>query len=126
MLEQVREAALVVVLEHAPGVDDEPELGAGARLGVGADDVRQPVVEHAAARRRVGRERIHEDRSCGDGGGWSHDRRRVWADARAGAQNRQRGERGQGETARRLHEGTHRECVANLERGPCRVDIGGE
>ena len=46
VLDEVRQAALVVVFEHRPGVDDEPELGAILGLLVDAD-----VVAHAVGQR---------------------------------------------------------------------------
>ena len=47
VLDEVREPALVVVLEHRAGVDHEPELGAALRLLVGADVVAQAVRQRA-------------------------------------------------------------------------------
>ncbi len=46
VLDEVRQPALVVVFEHRPGVDDEPELGTILRLLVDAD-----VVAHAVGQR---------------------------------------------------------------------------
>jgi hypothetical protein len=58
VLEEVRDAALVLLLEHGARVDDEPQLGAVRRLDVPPDVVGEPVVELADPDGRVGRDRI--------------------------------------------------------------------
>ena len=49
VLDEMRQPALVIVLEHRAGVDDESKLGAAARLSVRPDEVLQPVRQPADA-----------------------------------------------------------------------------
>ena len=82
VLDEVGEAALIVVLEHGAGVDDEPQLGPPGRLGVAPDVVAQPVRQRADGDPRIDRDaRPSAARSSAAGfiGG------RFWAGAGAGA-----------------------------------------
>ena len=56
VLDEVREAALRIVLENGAGVHDEPELGALQRQHVAADQVVQTVGQLAAHDRRIERQ----------------------------------------------------------------------
>ena len=82
VLEEVREPALVVVLEDRTGVHDEPELGALLGLGVPADVVAEPVRQRAdddvrIARKRRGARRVDGRRArCRTGGALSERRGR--------------------------------------------------
>src|SRR5262245_66644440 len=49
----MREAALVVVLEHRAGLDDEPELGAITRRLIAADVIAQAVRQRADGDPRI-------------------------------------------------------------------------
>ena len=53
VLEEVREALLILVLEHGAGVHCEPQLDAMGRRVVGAQIVTQPVGQRAHDERRV-------------------------------------------------------------------------
>ena len=53
VLDEMRQPALVVVLEHRAGVDDEPQLGAASRLPVRPHEVLQAVREPAFADLRI-------------------------------------------------------------------------
>ncbi len=74
VLDEVREAALVVVLEHRAGVDGEAELGAPGRLGVVADVVAQAVRQRADRDPRIDRHRDGQRRRLGRR---RHRRRRL-------------------------------------------------
>ena len=63
VLEEVRQASLIVVLLHAADVDGEPQRHAIGRAGVLAEEVAQPVWQAAGANRRIQRQRL------GQGGG---------------------------------------------------------
>ena len=56
VLDEVRQARLVVVFEDRAGVDDEPELGALLRLLVGPDVVLEAVLEGSDRDLRIGRD----------------------------------------------------------------------
>ena len=68
MLDEVRQAALVVVLQDGPGLDDQPEFdlarGLRVRPDVEAEAVGQRADEDLWIDRHVGRERVVCDR-CG-------------------------------------------------------------
>ena len=74
VLDEVREAALVVVFEHRAGVDHEPQLGARLRLPVRADVVAQTVRQRADRDQRIDRDGLIE-RGGANGRG---DRRRRY------------------------------------------------
>ena len=56
VLDEMRQPPLIVVLEHRPGVDDQPQLGAPARLPVRPHEILQPVGEPAFADLRIDRD----------------------------------------------------------------------
>ena len=60
VLDEMRQAPLVVVLEHRPGVDDQSQLGAPARLPVRPHEILQPVGEPAFADLRIDRDDLGE------------------------------------------------------------------
>ena len=60
VLDEVREAALVVVFEHRAGIDREPKLGAALRLPVGADVVAEAVRQRADGDLRIDRHDLVE------------------------------------------------------------------
>ena len=70
VLDEVRQASLVVVFEHRPGLHDQPQLGLPRRLRVRPDveaqAVRQAADQHFRIDRHVDRERVARDR-CGRG-----------------------------------------------------------
>ncbi len=69
VLDEVRQALLVLVFEHRTGLDDEPQLGPAGRLAVRPHVVAQAVRQRADSDFRVDRhllrERIGRDRRGG-------------------------------------------------------------
>ena len=55
VLDEMRQAALVIVLEHRAGIDHEPELGAMLGIPIGAHVPGEAVVEPALAHRGIER-----------------------------------------------------------------------
>jgi hypothetical protein len=89
VLDEVRQAALVLVFEGRPGVDGEPDVRALFRPRVAADVIGQAVLELAGANCRVDRKlRTFGDRY-----------RRV-----RGAQRRAESDRNDGESEKRVAE----------------------
>ena len=60
VLDEVREPALVLILEHGAGIDDEPKLGTGLGLSVLADVIAEPVRERADRNQRIDRNGLAE------------------------------------------------------------------
>ena len=84
VLDEVRHAALVFVLEHGAGLDGEPQLGARLRLPVLPDVVAEAVRERADRDQRVNRDDLVEP--GGLDRGW--DRRLLGAGQAQGGGNR--------------------------------------
>ena len=78
VLDEMRQPVLVVVFEHRPGLDDQPQLGAVGRLAVRSHVIAQPVRQRADDRlgvdRHLLRQGILRDRL---GGGLASLRRRL-------------------------------------------------
>ena len=68
VLHEVREPALVVILEHGARVDDEPKLCATLGQPVLADVVAEPVRERADRNLRIDRHRLVEPGGLNSGG----------------------------------------------------------
>jgi hypothetical protein len=67
VLHEVREPALIVILENRSCVDDEPELGPGLRILVGTHVVPHAVGERADRDPRIDGNRLSEGRVEGAG-----------------------------------------------------------
>ena len=98
VLDEVREAALVLFLEHRARVDDQPQLRARLRILVGADVVAEAVRQPSDRDLRIDRDDVLELR-----GG---DIRRDGVLLRRGDGNRRRErghQQGQTDANRKLH-----------------------
>jgi hypothetical protein len=68
MLEKVRQATLVVVLEYGPRIDDEPDLRPLFGLGIPPNHVAETVIQLSGADSRVNRQWLVEIGLLGDSG----------------------------------------------------------
>ena len=99
VLDEVRESALVFVLEDRSGIDGEAELRSPLRLPVQADVVAQPVRQRADRNLRVDRNGIVQ---LGREDAWRNRRRLCADDGRRGGDRRE--EEGETETLFELHQ----------------------
>jgi len=87
VLEEVREAALVLALMERAGLDDQAQRGPALRLLVGIDDVADAIGQPAEARRRVGRQ-VAGLVGKGRGGGQPDRQEQGGEEAKAGDHGR--------------------------------------